>query len=116
MAVLGDKENAQIKEELEKLIQKKLPEDRQGRELDSIENINLVHWEVDPANSDRNKITISTLTALPKIWLKNNHGGTSNNNLHLKNNKPVIFEYNEESESYEITNGDDIILFDTSPM
>jgi len=116
MTVIGDKENQQIKEKLEELIQDKLPEDRQGRELDSIENINLVNWEVDPAHSNRNKITISTLRALPKIWLKNNHGGTSNNNLQLKNNKPVIFEYNEKSESYEITNGDEITLFDTSPM
>jgi len=115
MAVIGDKENEQIKKGLEQLIQEKLPEDRRGRELHSIENINLVNWEVDPANSDRNKITISSLRALPHIWLKNDHGGTSNNNLQLKINKPVIFEYNEELESYVITNGDEITLFDTSP-
>jgi len=116
MAVLGDKEDAQIKESLENLIINKFPEDRQGRELDTIEHINLVHWEVDSANSDRNNITIKSIIALPKIWLKNKFGGTTNDNPQLKNNKPIEFEYDEESEGYKISNEEEIILFDTSPI
>jgi len=116
MAVLGDKENAEITESLKTLVKNKLPEDKQGRELDSIEQINLVNWEIDSANSNRNKITVSSIRALPKIWLKNRYGGTTNNNLQLRNNKPIIFLYDDVSDTYKISNEDEIILFDTSPI
>lgn len=108
MPLIGEKEKVNIQEALIKLIMVKMPKDRMRRELHKVEAINLVHWEIDEENSDRNKLVIASITAMPRIWLKNPYGGTSNLNMQIRNNRPVIFEFDNREDNYKIINTEEV--------
>lgn len=116
MIYLSNNDKERINENLKDAIKNSLLKNfknRNGREIDSIEYINILKYEIDGENSNRNKLIIHNIFATARIWVKFVEDSTSSDNIQLRNSKPIEFIYDEEIQGFKIVD-QEIIFFDNT--
>lgn len=103
-----EKDRKKINEELTKLIKHKLLnefKDHKLKSVESVESINILDLIFDDKNQDRNKIIVNEFIAAIRVHILFNNDGssTSSLNTHVKNNIPIEFVVNSETDEVEIT-------------
>ncbi|WP_291274424.1 hypothetical protein [Flavobacterium sp.] len=111
------KDSDKIVEDLRKVIKGKLLDNfksQNGRVIDSVESLNIIGVETDNNNEDRDKIIVTKVIAASRVWTKFVEDSKSSDNLQLRNNKPIEFVYNKETDEFEIVKND--VVFYISPL
>lgn len=111
------KDIKKITEDLEQLIKVELLnnfKNRKGYVVDSVEFVNIMNFETDDENEDRDKIIVTIVYAESRVWVKFVEDSKSSDNITLRNNKPIEFIYKNETDEFEISTKD-VIFFINSP-
>jgi len=119
MGYLDNKNEESIHNQLLETIKTKLLSgfnDGYHRRVESVEAIN-VNFEIDEAKSDRDKVTIKSVNASARVWVKvQNHDAFAIKNLQLRMYKSIEFPFDENVKEYKIANVDEIELTDITPL
>lgn len=84
-----------------------------GLVIDSVETLNILDFEIDKENEDRDKIIVTKIIASARVWVKFTEGSRSSDNIHLYNNKSVEFVYNKETDEFEMVASDVAFYMDS---
>lgn len=103
------KDSEKIVEDLREVITGKLLDNfrsQNGRVIDSVETLSIISVETDEKNEDRDKIIVVKVIAAARVWTKFVENSKSSDNLQFRNNKPIEFIYNKETDEFEIVEND----------
>ena len=85
---------------------------RQGRELHSIDSLNVVNIEIDEDKSSLKEVVyVNSILAYARIWV-HFHDGRASDNIQLSLSSEVVLEYDFGAKEYIIANEDEIALVD----
>jgi len=108
------KEEENIKQKIRDLIERKLLDgftDKQERPVIKVDSINLINYDINEEESDRDKLIIQNIYSAPHIWVSNDlSGGMSNDNFEIRTQYPLEFIYDEEQKEYIIRDYDEVSL------
>lgn len=110
------KDSEKIINDLREVIKGKLLDNyknQNGRVIDSVETLNILGFEIDEENEDRDKIIVTKVIVATRVWVKFVENSRSSDNIQLRNNKPVEFVYNKETDEFEIVANDVVFYIDS---
>lgn len=114
--MIRPKDREKIISDLKELISNKLLSDTKignGRPIHSIESINIPEINIDSENNDRNKIIVNDVHAFVRLHIEFIENSFSSKDVQIKNNKQIEFEYNEETDTFEIIESN-VVFYSTS--
>ncbi|WP_294264768.1 hypothetical protein [uncultured Chryseobacterium sp.] len=104
-----EKDIIKIHEELTNFVKNKLMnefKDPAGRPVNNIEKLNIVNIDYDKENQSRKKIIIKKFIIDCRLFIKWEDDSTSSLNTQFRNNKPIEFEINFESDEINLIESD----------
>jgi flagellar biosynthesis regulator FlaF len=107
------KDSEKIVNNLIQFIKEKLLDNfknQNGRVIDSVETLNILDFEIDDENEDRDKIIVTKVIAAARVWVKFVEDSKSSDNIQLRNNKIVEFVYNKETDEFEMV-ANDVVFY-----
>ncbi|KAF2081703.1 hypothetical protein [Flavobacterium sharifuzzamanii] len=110
------KDSEKIVNDLREVIKGKLLDNyknQNGRLIDSVETLNILAFEIDEENEDRDKIIVTKIIATARVWVKFVEDSRSSDNIQLRNNKSVEFIYNKEADEFEMVPNDVVFYLDS---
>lgn len=114
MPFTTEKEAEDIKQKIRDLIETKLLDgftDKQERPVIKVDSINLINYNINEAESNRDKLIIQDIYSAPHIWVSNDlSGGMSNDNFEIRTQYPVEFIYDEDQKEYIIKDYNEVNL------
>lgn len=104
-----EKDKTKIQEELLKFVENYLTNkfiDSKGRPVETIENITIVNIEYDNKNEIRNRIILTEFIADTRLFMRWVDGSSSSLNTQFRNNKPMEFEIDFETDEITLIESD----------
>ena len=104
-----EKDKTKIQEELLKFVENDLTnkfKDSKGRPVEKIENITIVNIEYDNKNEIRNRIILTEFIADTRLFMRWVDGSSSSLNTQFRNNIPMEFEIDFETEEITLIESD----------
>lgn len=86
---------------------------QKGRVIDSVQTLNILSFEIDEENEDRDKIIVTKVIAASRVWVKFVEDSKSSDNIQLRNNKFVEFVYDKETDEFKMLDSDVIFYIDS---
>lgn len=114
MAYLNKKDEEVLFTEIQNEIKKKLLnsfKNQQGKLVEELETVNVYELEIDEEKSDRDTILIPTIIAAARVWVRFHPDGKSNDSLNLRNDKVIVFKYDDDLKQYKFSNADEVNFF-----
>lgn len=114
MAFISENEENKLIEQIKSTIKNKLLagyKNQKGHLVEDVDEVVVINITIDEKKSNRDTIVISDLRAGTRVWVRFHSDGKSNDSFHLRNDKALVFVYNNDSKEYEFSNGDEVIFF-----
>lgn len=114
MAYLNKKDEEVLFIQIQHEIKKKLLNsfrNQQGKLVEDVETVNVYGLEIDEEQSDRDTILIPTINAAVRVWVRFHPDGKSNDSFNLRNDKVIIFKYDDDLKQYKFSNADEVNFF-----
>lgn len=114
MAFINENEKNKLIDKIKSTVKKNLLtnyKNQKGHLVEEVDEVVILDLNIDEEKSNRDTITISVLRAGARVWVRFHADGKSNDSFHLRNDKPLVFVYNDDSKEYEFNNGDDVKFF-----
>lgn len=99
------KDNENILNDIKAIIKKMLLKgfkNRMHRVVDTVEQIQLLTYEIIPDEDDRDLILVHHLQVGARVFVIFGEDGKSSDNILLKSKAPLKFRYNKETDKYEL--------------
>jgi len=103
--MLRKKDEEKIFTDLKILVKNKLKSgfvNRKGQYVDSVENVQLWSYEIDEGNEDRDTVIFLSVEAEARVFVIFSKDAKSSDDIRLKNEKPIIFNYKKELDNFEV--------------
>ncbi len=103
--MMTKKEEEKILLDLKALLKNRLIEgfkNKKGKSVDSVEYIEISNLMIDEDNDDRNKIIVTNVEALARVWVLFSPDAKSNDDIQLRNQKHIEFIYDNEIDNFKI--------------
>jgi hypothetical protein len=114
--MIRKKDEEKILLDLKKIIKNLLEsgfKNRKGRQIDSVEYVQIINIKIDENNDNRDIIVIQNVEAQARVWVLFNADSRSSDDILLRNQKSIIFSYDREIDNYKI-HGEDVLFFDNT--
>lgn len=102
---MRQKEKDKILQDLKEVVKKFLLngfKNRMHRVVDTVEQIQILNYEIVQDENDRDEISIQNIRAGARVFVIFSEDGKSSDNILLKNRNPLRFRYNKEIDNYEL--------------
>ncbi|AQX11346.1 hypothetical protein BAX94_09525 [Elizabethkingia meningoseptica] len=108
--MIRKKDLIKIEKELTILIKERLLtefKNNKGKPVDQVDNIALLKTELDEENENRDKIIVASVYANARLFIRfMDDDSTSSENTQVKNNIPIEFSYNSDTDEFDIVIND----------
>lgn len=114
MTFISKNDENKVIDQIKSTIKKKLLtgyKNQKGHLVEDVDEVIILSLTIDEEKSNRDAIVISDLRAGTRVWVRFHVDGKSNDSFQLRNDKPLVFIYSDDSKEYEFSNGDEVTFF-----
>ena len=114
---MREKDESKILEDLNKIIKDKLSnnfKNRKHRLVVKIEDIQLLDYKIYPDENNRDQVLVSNVYVKARVYVEFGHDATSSDDIILKNQNSIKFNYNRNIDNFEIDKNT-AVFYDATP-